>query len=429
MKIVAHSRPILFKQPASPDPAPYSPNPSEKIPMTVRCRLSLSAPHRLLGLAGLAGALFLTSTPGLAEPAFPISGKQRETAQQVSKAGVPLSELAQDAPDTYTVKAGDTLWGISTLFLKGPWRWPELWGMNMDQVRNPHLIYPGQMLVLLKAGGRAQLKMGRSVDGAASAEDPTLKYGPRARPGVLGISPIATIPMHLIRPFLNEAVVLESNELEAAPRIVAGRDARSFFGRGDTVYVRGNIPDIRDWRLFRMPKPLYDPDSKEILGFEAAYVGAAEYTRRGEVTPLDDEHEEIVPATFALTSLRQEAGIGDRLVPAPKADDGNFMPHAPTEPMTGRVISLYGEAMAGGQFHIVAINRGQKDAVERGHVLALWRAGAKVTDKTDPAHAELRLPDESHGHVLIFRVFDRVSYGLILSAQTPVRAGDLVTQP
>jgi hypothetical protein len=397
--------------------------------MTVRCHLSFSAPHRLLSLMGLAGVLFLASGPSGAEPSFPISGQQRDTAKQVAKVGVPLSELAPNAPDSYTVKAGDTLWGISTLFLKGPWRWPELWGMNMDQVRNPHLIYPGQILVLLKSGDRARLKMGRSVDGAASAEDPNLKYGPRARPGVLGLSPIATIPMHLIRPFLNEAVVLESNELDAAPRIVAGRDGRSFFGRGDTVYVRGNIADIREWRLFRVPKPLYDPDSKELLGFEAAYVGAAEYTRRGEVTPLDETHDDIVPATFTLTSLRQEAGMGDRLVPAPKSDDSNFTPHAPTEPMTGRVISLYGEAMAGGQFQIVAINRGQKDAMERGHVLALWRAGAKVIDRSDPLRAELHLPDESHGHVLIFRVFDRVSYGLILSAQTPVRAGDLVTQP
>jgi len=398
--------------------------------MIQRHRVQAMIPRRRLHPAPLALALALLTSPLLAgaEPNLPVTAKQRGTAQDVAKAGVPLADLAPDAPDTYTVKKGDTLWGISSLFLKSPWRWPELWGMNLEQIRNPHLIYPGQLLVLLRKDGRATLTTGQPVE-AAAGEDPTVRLGPRARLGVLGLSPVATIPMHLIRPFLTSAVVLETNELESAPRIVAGRDGRVLLGRGDRAYVRGTIPDQSDWRIFRNATPLLDPDNGELLGYEAAYVGAAEYTRQGETTQLGEGKEEIVPATFTLTSMRQEAGIGDRLAPAPRIDDSNFVPHAPAGALTGRVISLYGEAMAGGQYSVIALNRGQRDGVERGHVLALWRAGSRVVDKGDPLRPELQLPDEAHGHVLVFRVFERVSYGLVLNAETPVRAGDVITQP
>ncbi|MFM2065256.1 MAG: hypothetical protein RLZZ584_165 [Pseudomonadota bacterium] len=370
----------------------------------------------------------LTATAAWAAgPNYPVTPGQRSTARQVAEAGIPLTELAPDAPDSYTVKSGDTLWDISKIFLRSPWRWPELWGMNIEQVSNPHLIYPGQMLVLLRGDGRARLEMGQA--GGMQGPDGTLKLSPRARSSGLGLGPIAAVPMHLIQPFLNDAVVLDQNELDGAPRIVAGLDSRTVFSRGDTAYVRGSLPDKRDWRVFRNARPLNDPDTGEVLGYEAAYVGAAEYIRRGDRRTGADGGEEIVPATFTLTAMRQEAGVGDRLVTATPRDDMAYTPHPPAKPIFGRIANLYGEGLSAGQNQVVAINRGKVDGIERGHVLALLRDGERLVDRDDPQRAMLKLPDERHGYLFVFRVFNRVSYALILSAQTAVRVGDHFVQP
>jgi hypothetical protein len=354
---------------------------------------------------------------------YPITPAQRSTAEQVASAGVPLSELAPDAPDTYTVKTGDTLWAISGKFLKRPWRWPELWGMNLDQIRNPHLIYPGQLLVLDKSGGRARLRVGQAVDGG------TTKLSPRVRPTDLGAAGIPSIPFNLIEPFLNEAVVLSTNELAAAPRIVATREGRVVLGRGDIAYVRGELSNSPEWRVFREPRPLKDPATGEILGWEANYVGAAEYVRQGENRSDAGGKTEIVPATFTMTSVRQEAGVGDRLAVVPPREFTNYAPHAPQGPMAGQIIAMYGDALTGGQNQIVSLNKGAVDGMERGHVLALWRAGSSVIDRTDASRPTIKLPDEQHGTLFVFRVFDRVSYALILSVKEPVKAGDRFTQP
>jgi hypothetical protein len=356
---------------------------------------------------------------------YPVTGQQRNMAQKVAQNGVPLSELAPNAPDSYTVKRGDTLWDISKIYLKRPWRWPELWGMNMQQIRNPHLIYPGQVLYLDKSNGRARLRLGKPVSGGG-----TVKLSPRMRSSDLDSSPIASIPFHLIEPFLNEAIIFQRNELEAAPRIVATQEGRVVLGKGDLAYVRGDIPEIRDFRIFREPKPLLDPTTKEILGYEATYVAAAEFTRDGETRKdTKGKTQEIVPATFTITSAKLEAGIGDRLSPVPAREFTNYVPHAPAQAMSGQIVSIYGEGIYAGQNQIVALNRGAQDGVERGHVLALWRAGVTQTDRTDPAKPEIRLPDEQHGTLFVFRVFDRMSYALILSVQEPVHAGDRFTQP
>ncbi len=356
---------------------------------------------------------------------YPVTGQQRNTATQVAQNGVPLSELAPNAPDSYTVKRGDTLWDISKLYLKRPWRWPELWGMNMQQIRNPHLIYPGQVLYLDKSNGRARLRLGKPVGGNGM-----VKLSPRARSSDLDATPIASIPFHLIEPFLNEAIIFERNELETAPRIVATQEGRVVLGRGDIAYVRGDIPEIRDFRIFREPKPLIDPTTKEILGYEATYVASAEYTREGDIRKnTKGKAQEIVPATFTITSAKLEAGVGDRLSPIPAREFSNYVPHAPAQPMTGQIVSIYGQGLYAGQNQIVTLNRGAQNGVERGHVLSLWRAGETRIDRTDPAKPDIRLPDEQHGTLFVFRVFDRMSYALILSVQEPVHAGDRFTQP
>jgi len=354
---------------------------------------------------------------------YPITSQQRGTAQKVAQDGVALSELAPNAPDSYTVKTRDTLWDISKMYLKSPWRWPELWGMNLQQIRNPHLIYPGQILVLDKSGGRARLRVGQAVDGG------TTKLSPRVRATDIGAAGIPSIPFHLIEPFLNEAVVFQGDELASAPRIVASQEGRVILGRGDTAYVRGDLTNTREYRIFREARPLKDPTTAEVLGYEANYVGAAEYIRQGESRPDASGKTEIVPATFLVTSVRQEAGVGDRLAVVPPREFTNYAPHAPQGPMAGQIIGMYGDALTGGQNQIVSLNKGAVDGMERGHVLALWHAGSTMIDKTDSSRPTIKLPDERHGMLFVFRVFDRVSYALILSVQEPVKAGDRFTQP
>lgn len=376
-------------------------------------------------LAALAGSSVLGSTAWAQPSRMPIYPQWRETAEQVARAGVPLEELAPNAPDSYTVQRGDTLWGISSIYLKRPWRWPELWGMNLQEIRNPHLIFPGQVLVLEKVGGRARLAVGQGIPG-------TVRLSPRVRSETLDNGAIAAIPLHLIGPFLTEAVVFETNELDKAPRVVATQEGRVMVSRGETAYVRGDLGGARDFRLFRELRPLADPETREILGYEGRYVGTAEMVRAEGTTtpPADKGNPVLVPATFRVTSTRLEAGVGDRLSPVPQQELVAYVPHAPAKPVEGRIVSIYGEGVNAGQNQVVALNRGANDGLERGHVLALWRAGTDAVDTTTPGtRTPMRLPDERHGLLFVFRTFQRVSYALILSVQEPVRAGDRFTQP
>lgn len=371
-----------------------------------------------------AGILMASSAATADSPNYPITPQQRSTAQKVAEAGVPLSELAPNAPDSYTVKRGDTLWDISGLFLKRPWRWPELWGMNLQQIRNPHLIYPGQVLFLEKSNGRARLRMGQQL-----GPDGSVKLTPRVREAALSDA-IGAVPLNLIEPFLNEAVVFNSaDDLAAAPRVVGTQEGRVMLGRGETAYVIGDNGGRRDWRVFREPKPLLDPLTKEVLGFEAAFVGTAEFVRAGGQSTGPDGKNYTVPDTYQITSIRQEAGVGDRLAPVLARDFTQYVPHAPGQPIEGSVVSIYGEGLSAGQNQIVALNKGARDGLERGNVLALWTAGRTVVDRTDPAKPTIKLPDERAGLLFVFRVFDRVSYALILAVKDPVKIGDRFSDP
>ncbi len=357
-----------------------------------------------------------------------ITPAQRAAAQQVARAGVPLSALAADAPAAHTVQPGDTLWAIASLFLTSPWRWPELWGMNLQDIRNPHLIYPGQTLVLLKNGDRAQLRLGQAggADGAGQPPTNTVRLSPRVRSQLLDNGAIASIPLQLIAPFLNEALVLDQDGLANAPRIVASQEGRVMISRGEMAYVRGDLRGARSFSLFRESKPLKDPATDEVLGYEASYVGVADFVRAEGTASTNGLP---VPATFVMSSARQEAGVGDRLLPVAPRDYTAYVPHPPATPLAAQVLSVYGESLVAGQNQIVALNRGQRDGLERGHVMALWRAGAQAVDRTGARPQALQLPDERTGLVFVFRVFERVSYALILSALDPVRRGDRVTQP
>jgi len=355
---------------------------------------------------------------------YPITPQQRSTAQQVASAGIPLSELAANAPDSYTVKRGDTLWAISKLFLKSPWRWPELWGMNLDQIRNPHLIYPGQLLVLEKINGMARLRIGQSVgDGG------TVKLSPSIRSESSETGAIASVPMNLIGPFLNDALVFETNEMLSAPRIAATQEDHIVLGRGDLAYVLGDVGQTRNWQVFRAPKPLVDPETRQILGYEARYVASAEHVADGETRPGAEQGKLEVPSTFRITSAREDASVGDRLAPSAVRDFAPFVPHPPAPGLTGSVISIYGDTLVGSTNQIVALNRGQMDGMERGNVLALWHEGAVKQDSSVERGAMLKIPDRKIGSLFVFRVFSRVSYALVLDANEPTVPGDRMSAP
>ena len=294
--------------------------------------------------------------------------------------------------------------------------------MNLQQIRNPHLIFPGQYLYLDKSNGRARLRVGQPVGG-------DMKLSPRVREGGL-YDAITTVPLHLIEPYFNEAVIFDnSDELLNAPRVVATQEGRVLLSRNETAYVRGDVGQLRDWRLFRQPKPLRDPSTNEVLGYEAQYVGTVSVTREGTEGTGADGNTTIIPSSVTVTSIRQEAGVGDRLAAVPPRDFDNLVPHAPSQPMAGQIVSIYGEAITAGQNQIVALNRGSQDGIERGHVMALWHDGRVIRDTTSDSREQIKLPDERHGLLFVFRVFNRMSYALILSAQEPVKPGDRFTQP
>ncbi len=371
-------------------------------------------------VAASLASLAVLCTVGLQVQAadLPVSAQARSTAQQVASRGVAIADLAPGAPDVYTVKSGDTLWDVSKLYLKSPWRWPELWGMNLDQIRNPHLIYPGQVLVLDKSNGRARLTVGQAVTGPGD----TVKLSPRIRESA-ATDAITTVPMHLIRPFLQEMAVFNADTLSSAPRIVAGTDNRVLIGRGDKAYVLGDVAKGSDWNVFRNATPLLDPRTKELLGYESRLLGSAQFTRPGETRTIDGKPH-VVPATFTVTGVRSEIRAGDRLMPTGATDMTTYVPHAPSKPLSGQIISVYGDALIAGQNQIVALNRGAAEGVERGHVLSVLRDGRALTDRETGKTLQVKLPDERHGLMFVFRVFDRVSYALLLNTETPVASGD-----
>ena len=391
------------------------------------------------GLGALSALAVLVA--GLAVPSaqaqnFPITSGQRATAEQVASKGVPISELAANAPDIYIVKRGDTLWAISGIYLMRPWRWPELWGMNLQQIRNPHLIYPGQKLYLEKKDGYARLRTDAPTDA-----DKTVRMSPRTRYSELGDGALPTLPPHLIEPFLAEPLVVDEATLNQAARVVATREDRVLVSKGDRAYARGAGPTAllmepgkpRDFRLFRNATPLKDPVTGEILGYEGQYVGQAVLARpesTREMTEGSNTTSTIVPATIDVVATKEEIRVGDRLLPEPERDIRSYNPHAPAHPVDARVVSIYGSAVANAaQNQVVAINRGSRDGMEVGQVLALLTGGNRQVDRTDAARPEMVLPYERNGLLMVFRTFDRVSYGLILQIDTGVRVGDRLVNP
>ena len=387
------------------------------------------------------GALTIVAGAMLVMPVqaqnFPISSGQRATAQQVSERGVPLEELAPNAPDTYVVKRGDTLWGISGMYLKRPWRWPELWGMNIKSIPNPHLIFPGQTLYLERDGAYARLRTSRS------SEPETVRVSPRTRSDSLADSALPTLKQHLIEPFLVEPLVVDAQVLLHAPRVIATTEERVLMSSGDRVYVRGDAAspvlaeagEPRFYRVFRDAVALKDPVSGEVLGYEAQYLGKAELVRGESFEEVPNGKggytAEYVPATVALSATKEEVKAGDRLLPAPARAFTNYIPRAPEVDVDASVVSIYGSTAVtyAAQNQVIAINKGTEDGIEAGYVLDLVTKGNRIKDSTDARKPMIKLPSEINGTAMVFRTFDRVSYALILEIRDGVRVGDRLVNP
>ena len=370
---------------------------------------------------------------------FPITAQQRTTANQVAQAGVALSDLRPDAPQRYTVKPGDSLWAISGLFLKSAWRWPELWGMNLADIQNPHLIYPGQTLFLDTSSGRARL----TTQPNNGDTIPTVRLSPHTRVNNLTDGALPTLQNHLIEPFLSEGIIVDDQTMNQAPRIVASKDGRVLLTRGDRAYARSSSSNElvddphqkqKAYRIFRDTKPLKDPVTGVVLGYDATYLGKALLARsegtqdlapRGGDTPLD-----VVPATFDIVDAKEEIRVGDRLLPEPPRQLRSYVPHAPANPVDARIVSIYGSAVVNAaQNQVVIINKGTLDGLENGHVLAILQAGERLVDKTDEALTPIKLPDERNGLLMVFLTFDKLSYGLVLDIVNGVKVGDRLVNP
>lgn len=320
--------------------------------------------------------------------------------------------LQDHHPDRYVVVKGDTLWGIAGKFLKEPWRWPEIWKMNKQQIKNPHWIYPGDMIVLDMSSGSPELRLVKGIE--------SIKLSPRIRVEPAEASAIPSIPQTAIGPFLSKPLVIAEGELEKAPYIIGTEESRVILGAGNSAYVQSIIEGgALNWHIYRPGKALVDPDSNVTLGYEAVYLGDAKITRFG------------APATINITKSTQEINNGDRLVEMKEEATSAFVPHAPEKTISGRIISAYGGVDEVGKGSIVTLNKGRQDGLEIGHVLALHRHGRSISpgahDNTSPEI--VKLPDERYGLVFVFRVFDKLSYALVMQSERPVQMLDDVRTP
>jgi hypothetical protein len=322
-----------------------------------------------------------------------------------ASAAEPL-QLVDNPPDRHVVVRGDTLWGISGKFLKQPWRWPEIWRLNKAQIKNPHLIYPGDVVMLDYSGGDPRLTIGKPVK-----LQPKVYSEPSQKE-------IPSIPPHVIEPFISQPLVIDAAGHDTAPRIVASQEDRVFMGNGDVAFVHGiTNAEVVNWHVYRPGKPLKDPDTGEVIGHEAFFLGSAKLVQPGD------------PAVIRITVAREEIGRADRLVPAPPSNIIAYVPHAPDAKVDGKVMSIYGGVDEAGKYSIVSLNRGKDNTLEVGHVLAMYRNRVSEGYDDNGKRVQTAIPEERYGLVFVFRVFDRVAYAVVLASSKSVMVGDSVRNP
>lgn len=321
-------------------------------------------------------------------------------------------QLVDNPPDRHVVVKGDTLWDISGKFLKHPWRWPEIWQMNRDQIKNPHLIYPGDVVLLDLSSGSPRLRLGKKVgSGETGKLQPTVHSTPVQQV-------IPSIPANAIEPFISQPLVIEDSDLNSGVKIVAMQEDRMLVGTGDTFYA-SSIPDasVEKWHIFRKGKPLKDPATGKTLAYEAFFLGNAKLVKPGE------------PALLRISLAKQEIARGDSLVPAPEPQIISYVPHRPEQEVSARVLGIYGGLREGGAHSVVALNVGKKDDIEIGHVVALYRSRVSLDVDESGRRTETPVPDERYGLAFVFRVFDGISYALVVESSKAVIVGDTARNP
>jgi len=371
----------------------------------------LMSPERLLRSCILTITIFLTVS-GLA---------WAETVQ-----------LNPNHPERYTVVKGDTLWGIATRFLKSPWHWPKIWKIN-DKIKNPHLIYPGDVIVLTMVNGEPVLTLlrkdalpvipatpatssGAPTETVAPSDGRTVKLSPAARGEPLEAA-IPTIPPNAIVPFLTQTLAVGEDELEQAGYITAGLDDRIALGNRSEFYARGlKAEDPEYYQIFRSGKAIHHPDTGELLAYEALYLGDAKRLESGD------------PSKLVVTQVKQEILPTDRLLVAPKkAGLPYYYPHAPKTQVQGNIVSAVNAVGEIGPYSVVGISLGQREGIEEGNVLrVMYHAG---TQKDPLTREKYQLPDEESALLLVFRAHEKISYALVMTATRPIHIMDAVTTP
>jgi len=324
----------------------------------------------------------------------------------------------ETSPQSYTVKKGDTLWHIADTFLEAPWQWPEVWHVN-PQIENPHLIYPGDQIDLIYVDGKPMLSLERNT-GRKVMSDGTLKLSPQMRISQLN-SEIPAIPLEAIQSFLVDHRIVEKQELTVAPYVIAGSDERIILGTGDFFYARDPKNKFADettaYGIYRGGESFFDPETGENLGYEAIQIGLGKF-----ISQTDDV------AKIRLLEAEQEIRINDRLLPTVEQKvESVFQPKSPGVEIDGKIIHVFAGVRNVSQHDVVIVNKGERDKLEVGDVLATYRVGEQVRDRN--TNELIQLPSERSGLMIIFRTFEKLSFGLIVKSYKSITVMDEAKNP
>lgn len=327
-------------------------------------------------------------------------------------------KLRPDAPQQYTVVKGDTLWDISGLFLQDPWYWPEIWQVN-PQIQNPHLIFPGDVLSLVWVDGQPQILLNRGTSGLD-------RLSPQIRVHPLEEA-IPTIPYDALSSFLTKPAVMSKAEALSLPYVLEIKESHIVAASGFTVYIRGGDMEVgQRYNVMHIGEPLYDPDTRNVLGYQAHFVGTGRVSATGD------------PAKMFLTETSRETLRGDRLVSQDTNQAQDFIPSAPDVIVNGRIISVLDGVALIGQYQVVVINRGSMHGIRTGNVLSIFQDGETVNDpyadqsmfsKLWKGGERVKIPDEQAGQLMIFRTQEDISYGLVMRATSEIKVYDKVVNP